>query len=761
MKRRARPAKTIAAVGNGRILAYVQARAGEKLRYVRGTNVLRVLSDGDEIRVAAVGDEIEVATRGDAWPADFDPPPLGGATRATVVNRIPALPNRAAAANVYARSVLVLALHQEISGGFMAESGDDVLIAHALDVCGERGASEGFFAWALAHRNLDGLLMWGLEQHMRIAYGTELRSRYEHVRHGPGPELAPAPPQLPRPGRAAIDDALARRSELDLFTTPTGVDLRAHALFLLAVHALIPKMRGGEDYFFSHQSLAQEIRRARALYGGAYHSGLVAADGDPLGEVEVRPDLEPAAASLVQADDRYRIKVDTREGAIWASDSDPRPGGQEFALSSREGPPDWIHDAVIYQVMVDRFARDGEALPEPGSSTALYGGTLDGIRDHLHHIASLGCNTIWLTPVHQSPSHHGYDLEDFFTVEPRYGGGAALKRLIADAHARGMRVLLDFVPNHTGRGNRLFRDAIARGGDAAGFYRFWQWPHYYRCFFDLIVLPELDTGSRRVQQYLVDAARHWLTEFGADGLRCDHVAGADPAFWVQLRQGVRAVKPDALVLGEATGRLDWLARYAGRLDAIFDFELASYVRSTFARGRIELPEFARRLDARDNGFPGLALATLLDNHDMNRFLWMAGGDSRRLKLAATLLMTLPGAPVIYYGTEVGLTQRHDGAVENAEARLPMLWDGDQDGDLLAHFQRLGRLRRESAALRRGSRRTLGVNADELVYERVLGEERFVVTLNVRTLSGSIVDGSGRDRLREDDVLGVGPDQRPG
>jgi len=320
-----------------------------------------------------------------------------------------------------------------------------------------------------------------------------------------------------------------------------------------------------------------------------------------------------------------------------------------------------------------------------------------------------------------------------------------------------MRVLLDFVPNHTGRGHHLFRDAINHGGDAADFYRFWQWPHYYRCFYDVISLPEMDTGSRRVQDYLVDAARHWVTEYGADGVRCDHAAGVDPSFWVELRRGLREVKPDALVLAEATGQFAWLARYAGRIDAIFDFDFAHVVRDTFARGSMKLADFAAWLDAHDDAFPGLALATLLDNHDMNRFLWMAGGDARRLKLAATLLMTLPGMPVIYYGTEVGLTQRHDGVTENAEARLPMLWGDDQDKDLLSFFQRLGRLRRESAALRRGSRRTLGADGDVLVYERVLGEERMVVTLDVKTLSGTVVDGSGRDRLRQDDVLGVGPD----
>jgi glycosidase len=379
--------------------------------------------------------------------------------------------------------------------------------------------------------------------------------------------------------------------------------------------------------------------------------------------------------------------------------------------------------------MVDRFARAGESLPAPGDATALYGGTLDGIRDQLNHIAGLGCNVLWLSPVHQSPSHHGYDHEDFLTVEPRYGGDAALLRLVDAAHDHNMRVLLDFVPNHTGRGHHLFRDAIEKDGDAASYYRFWQWPHYYRCFSDVVSLPELDTGDRNVQHQLVRAAQHWLTAYGADGVRCDHVAGVDPAFWVDLRRGLRAIKSDALVLGEATGLPEWLARYAGRLDAIFDFDLAYYVRQALARGRMDAAGFATWLDEHDRAYPGLGLATLLDNHDMNRFLWMAGGNVDRLKLAATLLLTLPGMPVIYYGTEVGLSQRFDGVTENAEARLPMLWGGEQNRELLAHFQALGRMRRDSVALRRGHRRTVLADAEVFVYERSTPDERVVVALN--------------------------------
>jgi len=557
----------------------------------------------------------------------------------------------------------------------------------------------------------------------------------------------------------ALHAAVAKRSPLGLFLSANHVDLLAHAYLLLTVQALIPSVTGDEDGFFEHQSVAQKTRHVRALYGGVFHAGMpepgqdlliaqVRADLDVKGlTIEVdgesverltetgRPNLwtaplPPATPGEVS---RYRIRAhlsDAYATPVWASDSDPRPGGQEFAFEDAPPPaPDWIRDAIFYHVMVDRFARPGADLPEPGDPTALCGGTLDGIREHLDHITSLGSNVLWLSPVHLSPSHHGYDHEDFLKVEPRYGGEPALIRLVKAAHEKGMRVLLDFVPNHTGRGHHLFRDAIAKGGDAASYYRFWQWPHYYRCFGDVITLPELDTGNSRVQQQLVRAAQHWLTGYGVDGVRCDHVAGVDPAFWVELRRGLREVKPDALILGEATGVTEWLARYAGRIDAIFDFDLAYYVRQALARGRMDAASFAAWLDHHEKAYPGLVMATLLDNHDMNRFLWMAGGNVERLKLAATLLMTMPGTPIIYYGTEVGLSQRYDGVIENAEARLPMPWGADQNQDLLTHFQELGRMRRESVALRRGDRKNLLADKEVFVYERTAGDESVTVALN--------------------------------
>ena len=748
------------------------------LEYVRGTNVLRVISNHAsgikvERRIAAIGDSLRTAFRSDeatemcwergveaflpeeaerfdkTWPDGFDPPPLGGATRSSVVARVPDLKDRAAITDLYGRSILVIAQHHDRKGSFAAGPDEDVVLAHALDMCGERGAALAFFEWAVANNRGDPRVAPMLRPPQPAAgVAATLWTAWQQATDGRRAESL-----------HALHAAVAKRSPLGLFLSANHVDLLAHAYLLLTVQALIPSVTGDEDGFFEHQSVAQKTRHVRALYGGVFHAGMpepgqdlliaqVRADLDVKGlTIEVdgesveqltetgRPNLwtaplPPATPGEVS---RYRIRAhlsDAYATPVWASDSDPRPGGQEFAFEDAPPPaPDWIRDAIFYHVMVDRFARPGADLPEPGDPTALCGGTLDGIREHLDHITSLGSNVLWLSPVHLSPSHHGYDHEDFLKVEPRYGGEPALIRLVKAAHEKGMRVLLDFVPNHTGRGHHLFRDAIAKGGDAASYYRFWQWPHYYRCFGDVITLPELDTGNSRVQQQLVRAAQHWLTGYGVDGVRCDHVAGVDPAFWVELRRGLREVKPDALILGEATGVTEWLARYAGRIDAIFDFDLAYYVRQALARGRMDATSFASWLDHHEKAYPGLVMATLLDNHDMNRFLWMAGGNVERLKLAATLLMTMPGTPIIYYGTEVGLSQRYDGVMENAEARLPMLWGADQNPELLAHFQELGRMRGESVALRRGDRKNLLADKEVLVYERTAGDDTVTVALN--------------------------------
>jgi len=422
----------------------------------------------------------------------------------------------------------------------------------------------------------------------------------------------------------------------------------AHAWFLEATHAMIPPPAPHtRDYFFDDNPSAQRLRRARALYGGLFHYGMpvtAGTAGAPELEVESRAGVELKSVTaeitggpvvpLVKAAAngqgttwratlpiaepttvvRYRIRGERADGPpLYATDADPRLGGQEFAVEiAPADPPDWTADALAYHVMVDRFAMSGaQAWPPLGSATQLYGGTLDGVAEHLDHIVGLGASLLWLSPVLRSPSHHGYDPDDHFTVEPRYGGDAALHRLVDAVHARGLRVILDFVPNHTGRSHPLFIRAVHEDAGPASFYRFWQWPHYYRSFFDHIVLPELDTSQDAVQEYLVGVARHFVTEYGVDGYRLDHVPGVDPSFWVRLRRELREVRPDVFLLGEVAGEDPEVAAYRGRLDGVVDFGLVGLVRRTFADQSMRLKEFDRALQPHEEALAGLVRGTCL------------------------------------------------------------------------------------------------------------------------------------------------------
>ena len=386
----------------------------------------------------------------------------------------------------------------------------------------------------------------------------------------------------------------------------------------------------------------------------------------------------------------------------------PPQQGRHFAYSvDRWRPPEWLADAIIYQVVVDRFSAASDELPlrDPGNITGFFGGTLRGVLEKLEYIRALGATCIWLSPVFESPTPHGYDPADYHHVARHFGKNDTLRRLIAEAHQRGMRVILDFVANHTSDQHPHFVDArINPQSEGATWYSFGNWPPYgYRSYAQVGSMPELVTENPEVQGYLIDAALHWLKHFGADGLRLDHVSGPTTAFWAVFQREIKQHFPQALTLGEISGPLSEIGMYAGRIDAFMDFPLAGMLRRVFAQRSVPLTELITYMEKRRQDMPpGMAHATLLDNHDMHRFLWLANGERARLKLAAVCQMTLEGTPIIYYGTEVGLSQDGDAHQENAYARAPMIWDGRQDQTLLTFYQHLIALRHAHPALRGGS-----------------------------------------------------------
>ncbi len=378
--------------------------------------------------------------------------------------------------------------------------------------------------------------------------------------------------------------------------------------------------------------------------------------------------------------------------------ADPPPAlakTDTFAYSvDRFHVPQWARDAVIYQVFVDRFyPGHGQEWLQPDNLSGFYGGTLWGVRDQLDYIEALGANCIWLSPTFPSPTHHGYDITDYLHVEPRMGGDEALHALVEAAHARGIRVLLDLVGNHISKEHPYFIEAL---NSPSSRYRDWfifddQDPIGYKTFFGVATMPFINLNSPAARAWMLDIAQYWLREFDVDGYRLDHANGPGPDFWVDFRSACRAVKPDSFSFGEVVEAPDILRAYIGRLDGLLDFHMEDALRRTFAYNTMTVSDFEAFVERHYAYFPhDFLLPTFLDNHDMDRFLFAANGDINALKRAAAAQMRLPQPPVIYYGTEVGLSQesgRKDGWGLEV-SRLPMLWGDMQNRDLLAYYQKL-------------------------------------------------------------------------
>lgn len=427
----------------------------------------------------------------------------------------------------------------------------------------------------------------------------------------------------------------------------------------------------------------------------------------------------------------------------------PAGGGQPIAadngatfsyLVGTPGYPAWAAEAIIYQVFPDRFhpGRDHQ-WRKTQSLSDIFGGTLRGIIENLDYIADLGFNCIWLNPFFPDTTHHGYHASDYFQVNPRLGSLADIKELVDKAHALGMRMLLDFVANHWGSDHDTFQSAVA---DPHSSYRDWylwqEWPHDYQTFFGVKELPKVNLADPGARAYMLKAAAYWLSEMDFDGYRLDYALGPELDFWTEFRAVCKATRPDAWLFGEVVETPIAQRDYEGRLDGCLDFVLAQALRDTFAFNTMNVAAFDAFLGLHEQFFPShFSRPSFLDNHDMNRFLWLARGDKRRLQLAALCQFTLAGPPIVYYGTEVGLSQLQDIAHPNGrhimeESRLPMLWGAEQDHQLHAYYRQLIHFRRQHPALWHGRRDTVWVDvpAGTYAYTRTNDQEQILVALNL-------------------------------
>lgn len=404
---------------------------------------------------------------------------------------------------------------------------------------------------------------------------------------------------------------------------------------------------------------------------------------------------------------------------------------------------DWRKGAIVYQVLVDRFApsanldakrhlypapkqlRDWDEVPTTGSYLAqervwsheidFWGGDLESVRSRLDYLQQLGVDVVYLCPIHLAWTNHGYDALDYAAVRPEFGSRDDVAALAADLHQRGMKLVLDGVFNHVGRNSELFRAAEA---DPDSPYRDWfdfsdEYDGGVRAWFLAENLPELVMENPEVQAHVYadddSVVRSFLRD-GVDGWRLDVAFDLGMRYLGELTEAAHREKPGSLVLGEIT---TFPAEWFPELDAVLHFVVRK-VLIMIVRGEVSAAHGTAMLQRiyDDADFEHLLMSWIyLDNHDMPRLTHEVPDPAAR-DLATVLQFTLPGAVNLYYGSELGMSGGDDPA-----NRAPMRWDlvGD-DNPTLARVRQLIAFRREHRALRVGNLRWL-------VTERLIGFER--------------------------------------
>ncbi len=364
----------------------------------------------------------------------------------------------------------------------------------------------------------------------------------------------------------------------------------------------------------------------------------------------------------------------------------------------------WWDDAVCYELFVRSFYDgDGDGIGDFKGLTS----KLDYLNDGDDESGKdLGVNCVWLMPITESPSYHGYDVTDYRKIEPDYGTNEDFQVFLAEAHKRGIKVIVDLVLNHTSREHPWFQEALR---DPSSKYRDWYlWSkddpgytspwgtlvwhpspagggYYYGIFWE--GMPDLNYRNPEVTQEAQEISRFWIEEMGVDGFRLDaikhllengEVQEHTPETYTWLR-GYRTflegLSRDVYTVGEALGTPTHvlMSYYPDQLDAFFEFSVADAIISAASSG--SAPVYVTTVDNATDLLPFQRFAPLLTNHDQDRVMSVLLGDTGKARIAATALLTLPGLPFVYYGEEIGMT----GVKPDERIRTPMQWTGDANG----------------------------------------------------------------------------------
>ena len=509
--------------------------------------------------------------------------------------------------------------------------------------------------------------------------------------------------------------------------------------------------------------------------------------------------------------------------------------------------PDWVKNGVIYQIFPDRFrngstANDPDfkewyyegkrALPASGVLNveyqeyyhlvknwddysaltqaphtadhrdwmAFYGGDLAGVREKLDYLKSLGITIIYFNPIFEAKSTHKYDAADFRKIDPHFGTNEEFIALVKEAHAKGIRIILDIVYNHCGNSNFAFRDAVEKGDKSPywSWFEFKKWPlpqgwpavdhlwkpsDYYTCWWNFGDLPDLNYDLSRdskaeipirdvkdaqpnipMVQYLLDATTYWLKDADVDGLRLDVPNEVPYWFWKLFNQRVKSTKPDAYIVGELWGNASDYVR-PGVYDAVMNYAFfRDPVLKFLGQGQGSATEFDASLATGRLTYPSQAVEVqmnLIDSHDTVRFLSQVGGNVNRLMLASLFQMTYVGAPSIYYGDEIAMEGQRD-----PDCRRPFVWGWEKDAKRVAMhdwYAKLTALRNAHPALRTGDFRTVSATGMTYVYTRRNANEEFLVAINAGKSAATVpVDlAPWGGKLAATNALGTGSESWSG
>ncbi|MBE0696212.1 MAG: alpha-amylase [Anaerolineaceae bacterium] len=409
--------------------------------------------------------------------------------------------------------------------------------------------------------------------------------------------------------------------------------------------------------------------------------------------------------------------------------------------------PQWVKDAVFYQIFPDRFANGDPSNDPPNvqpwgtlpTRRGFQGGDLRGITNSFDYLLDLGINAVYLNPIFMAASTHRYDTIDYLRIDSKLGNLDDFHKLIETAHRNNVRVILDGVFNHCARGFFAFNDVLENEADSP----YLNWFHVkkfplraydkgqatnYKAWWGIKSLPKLNTDYPPVRRYLLDVARYWI-EQGADGWRLDVPNEIDDdQFWAEFRQTVLSANPEAYILGEIW---DAIPRWVGEnaFDGLMNYPVRTAIIS-YLSGKSTSDQFAEILQSLlavydlENVY---AMYNLIGSHDVERILTIFDGDSRKVRLAFMIMFAFPGAPAIYYGDEIGLQGGTD-----PDCRRAFPWDSTQwDQGTHDWVKMLVSLRKSQPALRAGNFEALAVPGSPgcCAFARTLENQVVITAIN--------------------------------